>query len=132
LWVKHPLIWGQIVVFATNDHSEVTELLFVLAFNKSMGSWDFLVSHLVESKAGNGHKGGSRIESNKTTTWSVVTNIERVSVNFNIIKPNSEHILEGDVIPMDIPLEFCLIEIPESQIRLDAVLFLILNRRQIE
>ena len=48
LWVKHPLIWGQVVVLATNYEGEVTELVLVLALNEGVSGWDLLVGQGVE------------------------------------------------------------------------------------
>ena len=45
LWVKHPLIWAKVVVFATDDKSKVTELSLVLALNKGVSCWHMLLGH---------------------------------------------------------------------------------------
>lgn len=63
---------------------------------------------------------------------SALTDIERLSINFNIVKFDTKHVLEHDVVPVDVTLELRLIIVPESQIGLDIVLPLILQSSQVE
>jgi len=63
---------------------------------------------------------------------SALADIERLSINFNIVKFDTEHVLEHDVVPVDVTLELRLIIVPESQIGLDIVLPLILQSSQVE
>ena len=55
-----------------------------------------------------------------------------LAINFDVIEPDPEHVLEEDVVPVDVAIVFGMIIIPESKIRRQAVLLLILHTRKIK
>lgn len=86
----------------------------------------------MESKGWNRHERGSRVESDHAALWLVLANVQRLSVNFHIVELDTEHVLESDVIPVNVSLEFSLVIVAESQIGLDAILLFVLDGSQIE
>lgn len=86
----------------------------------------------MESKSWNGHEGGSRVESDKATVGLARANVKILSVNFNIVKLDTEHVLEADVVPVDVTVELGLVEVPEGQVGLDTEFLFVLDRSEIE
>ena len=48
LWVEHPLIRCQGVLFSADDEGKITKLSLTLALNEGVSGWYFLLSHGVE------------------------------------------------------------------------------------
>ena len=86
----------------------------------------------MESESWNRHEGSSRVESNEASVWFVSANVKILSVNLDVVELHTEHVLKVDVVPMDVSLELRLVEVAESQIGLDTILLLILDRGEIE
>lgn len=86
----------------------------------------------MESEGRHGHKRGSRVESDEATVGLVLANVQRLSVNFNIVELDTEHILEVNVVPVNVTLEFSLVKVTKSQIGFDVIFLFVLHRCQIE
>lgn len=132
MWVEHPLVWGEAVFFATNDHNEVTELSFVLALNEGVSSWDLVLSQLVESESWNGHEGSSGVESDHATACLASADVHVLPVDLDVIELHTEHVLELNIIPVDVSVELRLVEVPKRQVRFHVVFPLVFNGSQKE
>jgi len=132
LWIEHPFFWSKIVIFTTDNESEITKLIFVITFNKSVSSWNFLFSHLVESISWHRHQGSSGVKSNQTTLWPSLANIEWFSVDFNVIESDTEHVLEKNIVPVNVTIKLGLIVISKSKIRFHSIFMFVLKSGQVE
>ena len=132
LWIKHPLIRCKVVIFSSNNQSQITKLRLVLALYESVSSGDLVLCQTMESKCWNGHEGSSRVKSDHASTWFTCTDVQVLSIHLKIIKFHSEHVLELNVIPVDVSVEFGFVVVAKSKIRHDIVFLLVFYRGQVE
>lgn len=77
------------------------------------------------------HKRGTRVESNEAALGSILADVQVLTVHLDVIKLHTEHVLQLNIVPVNITGELALVIVPESQIRLIATSF-ILRRGKIE
>lgn len=107
-------------------------MVFILAFDKCVSSRNVLLGHFIKGESRNWHQWSTWIEGNKTSMRSVLAKSKRLTIYFHIVKSYSKHILEQDIIPMNISLVFSSIYVTKRQIRFNPILFLIFETSQIK
>ena len=131
LGIEHPFIRRKRIVLAVNDKSEVTEVVLALALYQVGRSRKTGFLECFGGEARHRHERGTRVERDEAALWSICANVLRLAIHLDIIKLNTKHVLELDIVPVNIARELGLIIVAESQVRFLTLSF-ILGRSKIE
>jgi hypothetical protein len=131
LRIEHPFIGSERIVLTVDNKSKVTEVILALAFNEVGGSREALLLESVRSEGRHRHERGTRVESDEAALRFILADVEGLTINLDIIKLDTEHVLQLNVVPVNVSRELGLVVVTEGQVRLLA-LRLILRRGKVE
>jgi len=111
---EHPFVIGKNVVFSTDYECHVAELFSRVTGNNIVSRWHPISFECLHCKRRHTHKTGTRVEGDEA--FLLFAHAHRLSFNLDIVQFDSKHVLEFDVIPVNITLEFLLIIITKRHV----------------